>query len=68
MASRRVKIDTYKKKHGWGYRIIYTERGNDREEGDLINYSTEALAKRAGKDACEKLARRWNLPQVSVAT
>jgi hypothetical protein len=61
MTSRRGKIDTYRKKHGWGYRIIYIERGNDWEEGDLLYYSTEALAKRAGEDACARLALRWNL-------
>ncbi len=61
MTSRRAKIDTYPKKHGWGYKISYTERGNDREERDLINYSTEALAERAAQDAYAKLALRWNL-------
>jgi hypothetical protein len=62
MEPRTATIDTYKKKHGWGYRIRYPERGDYREEGDLINYSTEALAKRAGEDAFQKLALRWNLP------
>jgi hypothetical protein len=61
MTSRREKIETYKKKHGWGYQIIYIERGRCREEGDLIVYSTEALAKQAAQDALAKLALRWNL-------
>jgi hypothetical protein len=61
MTSRRAKIVTYKKQHGWGYQIIYNERGRDRAEGDLIDYSTKALAERAAQDAFAKLALRWNL-------
>jgi hypothetical protein len=56
MKSRREKIETYKKKRGWGYQIIYIERGSC-----LIVYSTEALAKQAAQDALAKLALRWNL-------
>jgi hypothetical protein len=61
MVLRNARILICKRKRGWGYKIVYIERGSDREEGDLISYSTEALAERAAQDAFAKLALRWNL-------
>lgn len=34
MASRRAKIDTHKKKHGWGYRIQYSKDKYDKAQRD----------------------------------
>jgi hypothetical protein len=61
MASRTAKTVTYKKKRGWGYQIIYNERGSDRAESDLDTYPTRSLAEQAARDAFAKLALRWNL-------
>jgi hypothetical protein len=55
------KIVTYRKKRGWGYQIIYTERGSDRAESNLDTYPTKALAEQAARDVFAKLALRWNL-------
>jgi hypothetical protein len=61
MTSRNAKIVIYRNKLGWGYRIIYTERGSERTEGDHDTYRTRALAEQAAGDFFAKLARRWNL-------
>ena len=61
MTSQTAKIVTYRKKSGWGYQIIYTERRGDRSESNLDTYPTKALAEQAARDAFAKLALRWNL-------